>query len=69
MIPDMKASVSIQVRVPHEQARLIKRAAKAQGKKLAAYVRDAALERASADAERSINEAAASLMALKVGGL
>ena len=44
----MNASVSIQVRVPHGQARIIKRAAKSDGKSLAAYLREAALVKAAA---------------------
>lgn len=43
MIPAMNASVPIQVRVPHAQAKVLKRAAKQAGKKLATYVRDAAV--------------------------
>lgn len=45
----MNASVPIQVRIPHEQARIIKRAARLVGKKLATYVRDAAVSRAIED--------------------
>ena len=43
MIPAMKASVSIQVRVPHEQARLIKRAARLANEKPATWVRRVAI--------------------------
>lgn len=42
----MNASVPIQVRVPHALARILKRAAKLEGKKLATYVRDAAVSAA-----------------------
>lgn len=46
----MNASVSIQVRVPYEIAKVLKRAAKARRMKLAAYVREAALRYTSAAA-------------------
>lgn len=40
----MNSTVNVHLRVPLEQARLLKRAAKLDGKKLATYVRDAAVE-------------------------
>lgn len=46
----MKASVSIQVRVPYDVAKVLKRAAKTRRMKLAAYVREAALRYTSAAA-------------------
>ena len=49
----MNASVSIQVRLPVAQARLLKRAARLLGKKLATYVRDAAVEVATEDVARN----------------
>ena len=39
----MKATVAIHIRVPPEQVRLMKRAARMENKKLATFVRDAAL--------------------------
>ena len=42
----MKATVNVSVRLPAAQAALVKRAAKAQGLKLATYIREMAIRAA-----------------------
>jgi len=51
----MNSTVNIHLRVPLEQARILKRAARREGKKLATFVRDAAVKVAAEIHDEQVN--------------